>query len=122
VALWGKDYPNLPNQRWSGFLGIGILADESANGSKMGSTHVDINPETTWSKVKKWPSAVLAEFALRIQEELHKRAVHRKETLSRNKGGNPEQKLKKHKASSHRPPSQRGKLRRRGKLDQESRK
>jgi len=94
------------------------LGGEFANGGKtMGSTHVAVNPETTWARVKKWPSAVLAEFAIRIQAELHERASHRKEDVSGNKGGNPEQKLKKYKASSHRPPSQRRKLSGRGKLD-----
>lgn len=33
-----------------------------------------VNPETTWHKIKNWPSAVLAELAIRIQGEIHKRA------------------------------------------------
>jgi len=57
----------------------------------MGSTHVDINPETTWARIKKWPSAVLAEFALRIQAELRKRAEACR-ALPRNEGDHPEQK------------------------------
>jgi hypothetical protein len=88
----------------------------------MGATHVEINLETTWARVKKWPSAVLAEFAIRIQAELHDRAEARKENLPRDKGYNPEQKPKAHKATGHRSPPQRGNLRRGSKLDQKSRK
>jgi len=54
--------------------------------------HVEINPETIWQKVRKWPSAVLVEFALRIQAEIQARASRHRKDLPRNKNHNPEQK------------------------------
>jgi hypothetical protein len=98
------------------------LGGVSVAGNLMGATHVEINPETTWARVKKWPSAVLAELAIRIQAELRDRAEARKENLSGDKGYNPEQKPKAHKATGHRPPPQRGNLRGGSKLDQKRRK
>jgi hypothetical protein len=72
-------------------------------------------------EIKEWPSAVLAEYFLALQRELKTRAVHQDE-LSRDETHNPEQKPKKNKARGHRPPPQRRKLQRRGKLDSQSRK
>jgi hypothetical protein len=44
------------------------------------STHVEVNPETLWAKkLRYWPSAVLAELALRIKEELSERSSRQKE-------------------------------------------
>jgi len=45
------------------------------------SPHDDlaISPESLWHKIKKWPSAILAEIAIRIQEELKARVARRKQ-------------------------------------------
>jgi hypothetical protein len=72
-------------------------------------------------EIKQWPSAILAEYFIALQRELKTRADHQEE-LSRSKDGNPEQKPKKNKARGHRPPPQRRKLQRRGKLDSQPRK
>ena len=72
-------------------------------------------------EILEWPSAILAEYFLALQRELKSRALHQEE-LSRSKAINPEQKQKKNKARGHRPPPQRRKLQRRGKLDTQPRK
>ncbi len=52
-----------------------------------------VSPETTWQKIKDWPSAVLAEFSIRIQEEIKVRATHQREAEEKKKPPQPEIKV-----------------------------
>jgi len=37
---------------------------------------VDVDTETLWQKIRDWPTASLAELALRIHDRIHLRADH----------------------------------------------
>jgi hypothetical protein len=45
-------------------------------------SNVDVDQETIWQVVRRYPSAGLAEFALRCHNELHRRAAARRATTS----------------------------------------
>jgi hypothetical protein len=53
--------------------------------------NVPVDKETIWQEVRRYPSAGLAEFALRIHNELHRRATA--DDLRRAEGQHPEQGL-----------------------------
>jgi hypothetical protein len=53
-----------------------------------------VSPETTWQKIKDWPSAVLAEFAIRIQEEIKTRATQQREAEEKKRSETPKPVIK----------------------------
>ena len=53
-----------------------------------------VSPETTWQKIKDWPSAVLAEFSIRIQEEIKTRAAQQREAEEKKKAETPKPVIK----------------------------
>jgi hypothetical protein len=60
---------------------------------------VEVDQETVWQKVRDWPSASLAELAIRIHNNLHTR---REQSLRRAQAEHPKQKRQTHHADHDR--------------------
>jgi hypothetical protein len=61
---------------------------------------VEVDQESVWQKVRDWPSASLAELAIRIHNNLHARS---QQGLRRAQAEHPEQKRQTHHAINDRP-------------------
>jgi hypothetical protein len=68
---------------------------------------VEVDQESVWQKVREWPSASLAELAIRIHNNLHTRSEH---SLRRAQAEHPEQKRPSYHADHDRPAPHIGQL------------